>query len=81
MIAAPLSTTGGGQTGGSVALAVSGGTGTITLAQNITTAAGAISLAGPTVLGAKSRSIRRIAASTAPALPFRSPARSTARTI
>ncbi|HUZ71388.1 MAG TPA: filamentous hemagglutinin N-terminal domain-containing protein, partial [Stellaceae bacterium] len=50
VIAAPISTAGGGQAGGSVALAVNGGSGTIALAQNITTDAGAISLAGPTVL-------------------------------
>jgi filamentous hemagglutinin family protein len=51
VVAAALSTAGGGQTGGSVALTVSGGTGSITLAQNITTAAGAVSFSGKTMLG------------------------------
>ena len=51
-ILAPLSTSAGNVAGGSVTLAVDGGSGRTTLGASITTAAGAISFTGPTVLHA-----------------------------
>ena len=48
---AALSTAGSNATGGSVSLYVWGGSNSIDIAQNITTAAGAISVNGPTLIG------------------------------
>lgn len=56
-ISGALDTTGNNQSGGNVSLTVSGGTGAITLANNITTRGGTVTLAGPVTLSGATRTI------------------------
>lgn len=56
-VSGTLDTTGNNQSGGDVTLTVSGGTGAITLAGNVTTRGGAVTLAGPLTLSGATRTI------------------------